>query len=362
MRCVVNEGLGAGAAQPIPRASSPEQNETGALIQMAFYKRLGIFAAPMVLMAAGAAATTGCDGDDPIGDLAEQCGLSCPAEGEGIISGNAAISGITSVDAFFSSVVTFDNVAAQVTGNMQLELDGIALSLGLEKGSSGADIKAALQAKIEANVDGELSIDFQPARCQVDAKVTAEATAKCDVEVEPGEVSAKCEGKCEAEVDVEGNVSCDAEATVTCSGKAPNFECSGTCEGSCELDADVECSGTCKGKCTGNCTYEPGEAKCEAGATASCEASASADAKIECDGKCEGKVEPPKASAECEASAKADAEVSASCTPPSLQVSYKLKADIEGDADAKAEFDVWLEGFKGRISALAAATAKADIL
>lgn len=367
---------------------------------MAYFKKLGLFAAPMALAAGSAGLMTGCNGEDgPLGDLAEQCGLTCPGDGEGVIAGNASISGVASVDAFFGSVVRLNTVTTQVTGSIRAELDAIALSVGLEKGAAAADIRGALEAKIAANVEGGLTIDYQAPKCEVSASATVEATAKCDASVDPGEVSASCSGSCEAEVSASGEVNCEAEATVECRGTAPDFRCEGACEGSCQLDAGASCEGTCKGgcdgdcsvenadgscngtcdgectgsceltagascegECKGECTYTPPDAQCEAGASASCKADVEAEASVQCEGKCEGEVTPPSASAECEASAKAEAEVSAECTPPSLAVSFEFSGEVAGDASAEAEFLAWLEGFKGRFAALLAATAKADIV
>jgi hypothetical protein len=365
---------------------------------MAFYKTLGYLALPTLMIGMGSLAATGCDGEDgPLGDLASSCGLTCAAEGTA--EGNFSISGIPNVDGFFAAVVRLNEASAQVTGNIQGELDAIAVSLGLEKGAGGADIKAALEAKIAANLEGGLSIEFAPPKCEVSASATIEATASCDVEVDAGEVSASCEGSCEAEVSASGEVECGAEAEVVCEGTAPNFACEGTCTGSCELEAGASCEGTCQGecegtctvtnadgscngscegeckgsceltagascegKCTGSCSYTPPDAKCEASASASCKADVEAEASVECTGSCDGKVTPPSASAECEASAQAEAEVSAECTPPSLEVNYELSAEVAADADATLEFNAWLSGFKGHLSALVAASAKADIL
>jgi len=92
-----------------------------------------------------------------------------------------------------------------------------------------------------------------------------------------------------------------------------------------------------------------------------CHAEASAEPPtVNCSGSCSGEVTPPSASAECEASAKAEAELNAECTPPSVDVSYSFAATA--DAQVQAEFEAWLHGFKANMGALAAATAKADIV
>src|ERR1043165_3700388 len=50
------------------------------------------------------------------GDLAKQCGLVCPGDGEHVADGNVSISGVASVDSFFSSVVRFQTTADAISG------------------------------------------------------------------------------------------------------------------------------------------------------------------------------------------------------------------------------------------------------
>src|SRR5689334_13815935 len=59
-----------------------------------------------------------CDGDDgPIGECFTNIDLACAAEG--VAMGNANISGVAGVDAFFGSVVRFDAEARGVAGGIQ---------------------------------------------------------------------------------------------------------------------------------------------------------------------------------------------------------------------------------------------------
>jgi hypothetical protein len=352
------------------------------------------------------ASVQGCDDGGPLGNLAEQCGLVCSAEG--IVEGNASISGVASVDAFFSAVIDVRNAALNISGSFRAELEGMAAQLGvdtsLETPELAAAVKAAIDAKISAAVDGGIQIKFQPPKCEADIEVTAKAAAECDVEADPGMIEAKCSGTCEVSAEVAAE--CSAMGNLRCEGQAPNFECSGTCSGSCQLEAAAACEGSCNGECDGGCSacaggacdtsggltancagtcdgmcrgeckleaggscsgrcegsceYNPGMAMCEANATAKCDASAMAD--VECSGKCEGSVTPPMVKAECSASVEAKAKAEVVCTPPSLTVDFQFSAAIEGDANAKAEFKAWLEGFKARFSAMLAIRAKADIL
>jgi hypothetical protein len=349
----------------------------------------------------------GCD-DGPLGDIAEQCGLVCPGEGEGLVAGNFAISGIASIDGFFSAVVNVRSAALQVSGTVRAELEGMAASLGIEGAAElsladlTAQVRAGIEAKISANVQGSLTIKFEPAKCEADLEVTAKAAAECDVEADPGSIEAKCEGSCEVSAEVAAE--CSAMGTLSCSGQAPNFECEGSCTGSCQLEVAAECGGSCNGECEGECSacaggacdnqggvvancagscggmcrgeckleaggscggrcegsceYTPPSGMCEANATAKCDVSAMADAK--CEGKCEGSVEPPMVKAECSAQVEAKAKAEIVCTPPSLSVEFQFAAGL--DADAQAEFKAWLEGFKARFAGMLAARAKLDFV
>jgi hypothetical protein len=337
-------------------------------------------------------------------DVKEACGLTCPEAG--IAEGNSSITGVASIDSFFSSVVTYSTKANMVADGINVHLAAIADSVGIDGGAE-ADFSGEFQTALKAKyaLEGDISVEFQPPRCEVSAKATVEATAKCDVSVDPGSVKASCEGKCEVEpgeIDLEAACEGEAEAELTCTGTAPNLECDAVCTGTCELHTAASCEGTCKGECsmgcsvenadgscagkcegnctgtceleaggtcegscTGTCKYTPGEAECEAGARAEieCKAEASAEPpKVNCSGSCSGEVTPPSASAECEASAKAEAEVNAQCYPPSVGVSYQLTAsgDAQADLEARLEFEAWLSVFKKRIAEIAAASAQAD--
>jgi hypothetical protein len=338
---------------------------------------------------------TGCeDVANAAGNLAEQCGLACPATGEGIAAGNFAISGQASIDGFFASVVNFDSKATLLSDNINKELATITGALGLEAGASAAQIKAAIVANYSLDANAGISIKAAPPKCQVSAKATLEATAKCDASVDPGSVSVECQGSCEAEVSASGEVNCGAEAEVVCTGTAPELACEGECSGSCEVavSADGSCDGkcngtcsgstdsggkcdgtcdgtcdiqmqagaTCEGKCKGECKWTPPDGKCSATVKAECKASGSAEAKVECKGSCSGEVTPPKASAECEASAKADAELSAECTPPQLEIAYEFSASAS--ADVKAEFEAFLVVFTKAYGNILAEIKRADIV
>ena len=353
--------------------------------------RILVLASFGVLAGASMSALQGCDPDDSGG--IPGCDLSCPDEG--ILEGNASITGIAQVDAFFGAVVDVSAAANGISGTLRGELDAIALSVDLQPGATGAEIAAGIQGKLDAAIEGSLKISYAEPKCEASVDVAVSAAAECDASVDPGSASVSCEGSCE----VEGGVmaSCDANAELTCTGTAPEFACEGTCEGSCELSGGLTCDGTCRGTCsagcsvvdaqgncagectgtcdgtcelsaggqcdgmcTGSCTYKPGAAGCQADASAKCEAMAGGS--VECDARCEGEVTPPSVSAECEATVDAKANASIECTPPSLEVTWQWKAGLENDLMAQAEFKSWVQGFKTHVGVMLAAKTKADIM
>lgn len=329
------------------------------------------------------APSTGCDGNP----IAEQCGLTCPDEG--ILDGNAAISGVASLDSFFGAVVDFRGAALGVEAQIQTEVDALAVSVGLSEGAPIADVRAALQNHIAAHVDGGLAVRYQPPVCEASLEVAASAAAECDASVDPGSVSVSCEGKCT--IDASAQAECSANGTLSCRGAKASCDgqctgrcslevaascdgtCNGTCNGTCTVvDANGNCAGSCDGDCQGTCELAGGgscsgvcEGSCEFTAP-SCDASfeaqceASAEANIECKGGCEGEVRPPEVSAECEATVEAKAEASIECRPPSVDVSFQWAAGV--DAAAQAEFKAWVGNLKVRFGAIVAAGAKAEIL
>jgi hypothetical protein len=346
------------------------------------------------------------DGCDPPTEI---CDLGCPEDG--IAQGNASISGLASIDAFFGAVISVRDAAANANASMRAELEGMAASLEIEGAAElsmdelSARISSELQAKFEVYVDGGLTVRFQEPRCQANMEVVAAAAAECDVEAAPGSVEVECAGSCE--IGLEAQAQCSAEGNLSCTGQAPQFDCSGgTCSGNCEADVAFECEGSCSGTCQGTCTacaggecetdqdgfvtncagscegecdgsceleagghcdfrcegsceYTPPEGvECEAGATATCDVSASAE--VECEGKCEGEVSPPEVSAECKASVEAKASAEIECTPPSLSIEFQFSANLS--ADERAEFRVWLEGFKARFAGMLAVNAKLEFI
>jgi hypothetical protein len=353
-----------------------------------------------LLIVGSAASCKDENGKSIIPNPAELCGLACPGEkdneGElikGVLEGNASISGVAKVDAFFASVNNFRGAADSVSGGIEAQLNLIKADFGI---AADADLKAELDTKIKANLEGSLVIDYQPPVCAVEASATIEASARCEAMVNPGSVEVACKGSCELEASAE--LSCDAGAELECEFTGPTVDCKGECTGSCEatLTTAASCSGTCRGSCTagtcsaysdsgatqcagscsgtcmgtcetqvrasvdckgtntckGSCKVTGAAADCMGSAHASCKAMG--NASVMCKGKCEGDIEPPSASAECEASAKAEAKINVQCTPPTLAARYKLKADV--DVMVQAQFEAALKTLINvRLPALTAA-------
>jgi hypothetical protein len=336
--------------------------------------------------------TQGCD-DGPIGDLAKQCGLVCGA----YVDGEANISGLANVDAFFGAALDVTASINDLDASIRASIDRIAFSLGLEAGATPAEIKGAFDAKFGAALDGGLRIDFAPPRCEASVEVMASAAASCDVEVDPGSVEFECSGGCQVEAGVE--VDCGASAELKCSGTPPGLACEGECSGSCAVDisagascegtcngqcdgtcslsnADGECrgecsgecrgecevnmeaGGSCEGRCQGSCEWTPPSGQCEANVEAKCEAMAGGS--VECSGRCEGSAQAPSVSAECEASVEAKASASVECRPPTLEISFHFSASAS--ADVQGEFKAFLGTFRAEFAAILAARAKAEII
>jgi modification target Cys-rich repeat protein len=308
-----------------------------------------------------------------------------------VLKGNASISGVKNVDAFFAAAVNFSASANGIAGNIDKRLAKIRTSLELDADADAAEIVAAIRARYE--LEGDLRIAYKPAACAVSAQATLEAAARCDAEVDPGSASVECKGTCEVEASAE--VSCTGGARVECVGTAPELECAGSCEGTCELTAAATCEGICNGtcegtcsatdeegncrgrcegecqgscqltaggncagQCKGQCTYTPPSGECEATASVRCKAMA--NGSVECRGRCEGEVTPPMVKAECQASAKAEASLKLECTPPTIDVEYAFAASA--DAQVQAEFQAFLVGFRSNLSAILAELGRVDIV
>src|SRR5215218_3829973 len=115
-------------------------------------KKLGYFASAAALVVGlGILSTSGCD------EAGKACGLACPEDAEGasygIVEGNASISGFAPIDGFFQSVVNFNKVAGSVAADIQAEVNGIALAVGIDpaKLTANANVGAMVAAKLQAD-------------------------------------------------------------------------------------------------------------------------------------------------------------------------------------------------------------------
>ena len=371
-------------------------------------KKKLFLAAGLAAVLAAAGMFWSCDNkSSPLGDIAEQCGLTCVtlAEGRADITGNA------SIDSFFDSVLTLNNAALDVNAQFQAELDKLAVALKCE--ATPAGIKAALKAKMDASIDGGVTLVYDPPKCEANLDIAVKAAAKCDADVKPGKVEASCSGKCEVQASADCKGDCSVQGpSVQCTGSCKGeckldaaASCEGGCKGTCTLDVAAKCEGTCKGTCSGTCSATDDQGNCagncdgncqgtcemaaaakcsgscsgscnvEAGASCSgsckgectmtqpsgkCEGTCSATASGSCSGSCSGKAEPPKVKAECDASVKAKANANVTCTPPQLDFGFNFKADAT--ADAQAEFEALIPTLKASISGILAVNAKAKIL
>ncbi|HET6337765.1 MAG TPA: hypothetical protein VFG30_31310, partial [Polyangiales bacterium] len=97
-------------------------------------------------------------GDKLFDEFRKACGLACPgdedSEGElikGVLEGNASISGVAKVDAFFATTNNFRGAADSVAGGIEAQLKLIKADFGI---AADADLKAQLDAKIKANLEG----------------------------------------------------------------------------------------------------------------------------------------------------------------------------------------------------------------
>jgi hypothetical protein len=330
-------------------------------------------------------------------DAAEEL---CGPCGE-VLHGDATISGDARLDGFFKAVGTLGNATASIEGDFKAQVAELAAVFavdveGLSLEDMVAEVKAEIEAEISANVDGSLSVKYEPPKCSanvsvaVDAQASCEAKAGCDVDVEctGGEVSVVCEGQCSGGCDATCSGSCSMEASGTCEGTCNGsctMEAGGGCEGTCNGSCDGECSlqdneGNCKGECSGTCTgsCEPPSAgmecegechgECKVEVEAECEGSCEGSCDAECSGGCEGTATPPscsaegscEASADCQASASAEASASLECTPPSLEIDFKLDASL--DANAQASFLAKMKAFKVQMIAIVQGMVKLQAL
>ena len=240
---------------------------------------------------------------------------ACPEWG----SGNALGATFTENAELNADIAVFVQTAADLRGltaEIEAEVVKACTAIGTDLGLSAEDMKPEdgptgklegacepVKRKIDsimlAAASANVQVSFTPPKCEANASVQADCNAKCNVDVDPGQIVANCEpaklsGKCEG----------------TCKGQCDGT-CNGTCDGECTAtDAEGNCTGQCNGTCNGTC-----EATCHA----KCEGEWKAP-------RCEADVQGPSASADCQASCDARADFKASCTPPSVDASAAAEA------------------------------------
>lgn len=168
--------------------------------------------------------------------------------------------------------------------------------------------------KIGLQANASLTLDYEPARCEVSVDAAASFAAKCEAKAE-ADIDVKCTGTCTG--------TCSGQCSGTCSGQCSGT-CNGTCNGTCSAtNADGSCAGECDGTCEGSCS-----ASCEGSCDASCEGS--------CSGGCDGHAE-VQAEASCQAKAEVSASVEAECTEPKVDISWDAEVVVDESALTKVK-------------------------
>jgi len=323
-------------------------------------------------------------------------------EGLGVLFGacvDKKAEGDTDTDTQLCADLSIGDLELAVKGAITAEIDasvdgGLTIEYQAPACSANVSVAVDAQAQCEAKAGCEGECDPGSVEVKCEGSCSGGCTGGCSGKMECSasvDASGKCGGTCSGSCEVEGPAltcegkctgGCSVDSTAECSGTCKGQcsgecsatatdgscagQCTGTCTGKCEVNVDAKCDGECNGKCVatppkGQCEGScKGECKVEVKAEADCQGEVKCDGSCSgsCSGGCEGKATPPSCHASCDASvdcnAQASAQASASleCTPPSLAISYKLNAALEGNAQAKAEFMAKMEGFRVRMIAI----------
>lgn len=261
---------------------------------------------------ASLALVAACPGGTP--GLPDKPGI--PGKDAGKVDPNAC-GGYASTDAgaklkaFFEATVELEKVVFEAEDYLRETCALMAADLGVSAEGDTKTVCTAVDAALKEHMQvglkagAQLDVQFQPAVCEVDVNIAAQAAAKCEGSAS-AEVKATCQGGCSG-------------------------TCSGTCEGTCAGSAGSggsggECNGECQGVCQGECS-------------GSCDGSADVDA-----------------SAECEANAEVEANASAKCTPPEVTVAFQ--AGVVADKSKLEAAVAALKTGLGRILAVQARASK----
>lgn len=328
------------------------------------------------------------------GDLPQEpCGLVCPDRG--IADLNSAISGIPSIDAFFSTVVDLVAASGFVNTNARGALDALGSSVGLPRGADGAAIASAFQQKIDAATDGGLRLKHQPIVCSTSAHVASSAAASCDDDKTLGSVEVHCDGSCVIDSALQSECTL-VGGSLSCVGVAQSLKCAGSCQGNCALSIAGACDGTCRGECLGTCSVVNLQGNCAGECNGSCigecqlnagslcegecqgscideplslcpenavaRCSTTADTEIECSGTCDGDSRVADLAEHCEATVLVKVRARVMCYPPQAEFTWQWNSSVEGDYEAEALFRAWINNASSPLRELLAVTAKAKLL
>ena len=163
----------------------------------------------------------------------------------------------------------------------------------------------------------------QPPRCEARFDVYAECAARCDVNVEPGQVE------------------------MVCTGGELRGGCSGSCSGRCAVDASARCEGRCEGMCDGTCSATAADGSCAGQCDGTCRGQCVAEVSGQCQGECRGEcsvewerprctgeMRPPQVSAECRAACDAQVNAQVECQPGRAELVVTGGMDAEAEARA----------------------------
>lgn len=347
--------------------------------------------------------TTGCGEDNPLSDATSALCCNEFAVGADLSGADFGLEG--EIDGQFKAFAQAASDLSVVANGALLDVSVACENMARDMGADTAAVDAAVakggaagvkdvcnlaKARITAILGARVTVNVQPAVCEISVNAQASCEGSCSVEgecdataepptCEGGKLTVECGGTCTAEGSA--SVACTGSCTGSCSGSCTaeagaTVACEGRCEGICTAGAGgdntgIQADGTCKGNCDGKCIAKAGvEMECQGTCEGSCDAAceAQANVKFECDGKCEGEFEAPKCEggklelacdvdAECEANCEASASARAECTPPSIEIGVTGKSTAEvtaAIASLRANLPNLLVVFQARGEAFAA--------
>jgi len=345
------------------------------------FVKMTVIVAGMLLFGASVCASCGDDDGggsdtDTDSDADGECGTL--AEGDSDISGHPVLDGA------FGALLAMKAHADAIGTELDESLDAIGAAWGVEGLGEMAledkvdEVKAAIQAEVDATVSGGIMVRYLPPECsssiaaaqaamlaceqgsgcaaddsclentavqcqgQCQGGCTGSCAGTCEVPVTAEACTGVCTGTCET-VDAGDCMGiCDGVCAGTCCGTWSGDTCDGWCDGTCTGVCEQVVGGSCSGECTGTCAVEA-EAECSGECHGLCEA--------ECSDACLGNVTPPSCSAygECEAAADCSiqsnlwARAEVACAGAVVDVCYDFSAAV--DPGAKAEFDAKMDAF-----------------